>query len=72
VVRPVTKLLELRRTDQMLKRHKPEEVVANLRQVDVLTSQGQSVADAVRALAHFRENLFVALLTHQGFTLLRS
>jgi len=32
------------------KRHKPEEVVAKLRQVDVLTSQGQSVADAVRAI----------------------
>ena len=34
----------------MGKRHKPEEVVAKLRQVDVLTSQGQSVADAVRAI----------------------
>jgi hypothetical protein len=31
------------------KRHKPEEIVAKLRQVDILTSQGQSVADAVRA-----------------------
>ena len=34
----------------MSKRHKPEEVVAKLRQVDVLTSQGQSVANAVRAI----------------------
>ena len=34
----------------MGKRHKPEEVIAKLRQVDVLTSQGQSVADAVRAI----------------------
>ena len=34
----------------MSKRHKPEEVVAKLRQVDVLTSQGQSVADAVRSI----------------------
>jgi tRNA A37 N6-isopentenylltransferase MiaA len=33
----------------MSKRHKPEEIVAKLRQVDVLTSQGQTVADAVRA-----------------------
>ena len=33
------------------KRHKPEEIVAKLRQVDVLVSQGQSVADAVRAIA---------------------
>ncbi len=32
------------------KRHKPEEIVAKLRQVDVLTGQGQSVADAVRAI----------------------
>ena len=30
------------------KRHKPEEIVAKLRQVDVLVSQGKSVADAVR------------------------
>ena len=32
------------------KRHKPEEIVAKLRQVDVFVSQGQSVADAVRAI----------------------
>ncbi len=32
------------------KRHKPEEIVAKLRQVDILTSQGHSVADAVRAI----------------------
>ena len=32
------------------KRHKPEEIVAKLRQVDVLVSQGKSVADAVRAI----------------------
>ena len=32
------------------KRRKPEEIVAKLRQVDVLVSQGQSVADAVRAI----------------------
>ena len=35
----------------MSKRHKPEEIVAKLRQVDVLTSQGQTVADAVRAIS---------------------
>ena len=33
------------------KRHKPEEIVAKLRQVDVLVSQGQSVAEAVRSIA---------------------
>ncbi len=32
------------------KRHKPEEIVAKLRQVDVLVSQGQSVADAIRSI----------------------
>ena len=32
------------------KRHHPEEIVAKLRQVDVLTSEGQSVADAVRSI----------------------
>jgi hypothetical protein len=29
------------------KRHKPEEIVAKLRQVDVLASQGQSVAGRI-------------------------
>ena len=32
------------------KSYKPEEIVAKLRQVDVLTSQGQSVAEAIRAI----------------------
>jgi len=32
------------------KRHKPEEIVAKLRQVDVLTSQGRSVAEVVRTI----------------------
>ena len=32
------------------KRHKPEEIVAELRQVDVLASQGQTVADAIRSI----------------------
>ena len=32
------------------KRHHPEEIVAKLRQADVLTSQGQSVTDAVRSI----------------------
>ena len=32
------------------KRHKPEEIVAELRRVDVLVSQGQSVPDAVRSI----------------------
>ncbi|MBK5198240.1 MAG: hypothetical protein JJE37_08155 [Methyloceanibacter sp.] len=36
------------------KRHKPEEIVAKLRQVDVLTSQGQSVPDAISKQATCR------------------
>ncbi len=32
------------------KRHTPEEIVAKLRQVDVLASQGQHGADAVRSI----------------------
>ena len=31
-------------------RHKPEEIVLKLRQVDVLTSQGSTVADAIRQI----------------------
>ena len=34
----------------MAKRHKPEEIIAKLRQVDVLTAQGTTVADAVRSI----------------------
>lgn len=34
----------------MAKHPKPEEIVAKLRQADVLISQGQGVADAIRAL----------------------
>ena len=34
----------------MARRPKPEEIVAKLRQVDVLMSQGRSVADAVRSI----------------------
>src|SRR5216683_6557191 len=30
--------------------YKPEEIVAKLRQVDVLTSQGQGVAEAIRSI----------------------
>ena len=33
------------------KRHKAEEIVAKLRQVDVLVSQGKPVAEAVRSIA---------------------
>ena len=33
------------------KRYKPEEIVTKLRQVDVLVSQGSSVADAIRQIS---------------------
>src|SRR4029453_4784337 len=39
-----------RRTEMASKKHRPEEAVAKLRQVDVLVSQGQSVAEAIRAI----------------------
>ena len=32
------------------KRHKPEEIVVKLRQVEVLTTQGQTVAEAIRSI----------------------
>ena len=33
------------------KRYTPEEIVAKLRQVDVLVSQGQNIADAIRQIS---------------------
>ena len=33
------------------RRHKPEEIVAKLRQVEVLAAQGKSIAEAVRTIA---------------------
>src|ERR1700751_5715211 len=39
-----------RRTAMPRKIYKPEEIVAKLRQIDVLTSQGQSAAEAIRAI----------------------
>jgi putative transposase len=42
---------DIEKEDQMpRKRPAPEEIVAKLRQVDVLASQGKSIADAVRAI----------------------
>jgi transposase-like protein len=32
------------------KRHKPEEIVAKLRQVEVLTAQGRTMAEAIRSI----------------------
>jgi putative transposase len=35
-------------SDLPMTKHKPQEIVAKLRQVDVLISKGQSLADAIR------------------------
>ena len=50
MVHPDVCLGTKRRTETPSKRHKLEEIVAKLRPVDVLTSQGQSVAEAIRAV----------------------
>jgi len=34
----------------MAKRHKPEEIIAKLRQVEVMTGQGTSMVDAIRTI----------------------
>ncbi len=52
------------------KRHKPEEIVAKLRQVDVLVSQGRSVADAIRSIG-VTEVLRDELLNGEIFDTLR-
>src|SRR5919205_1976113 len=43
-------VLARRRTVMPRKIYKPEEIVAKLRQVEVLTSQGQSAAEAIRSI----------------------
>src|SRR5215208_5631434 len=43
--------LDRRRSEMASKKHRPEEAVAKLRQGDVLVSQGQSVAEAIRAIS---------------------
>src|SRR5437763_16922546 len=42
--------LTSRRTVMARKRYKPEEIVAKLRQVDVLISRGQNLLDAIRQI----------------------
>ncbi|MFY0613066.1 MAG: transposase [Hyphomicrobiaceae bacterium] len=43
--------IDLRGGQKMGKRHKPEEIVVRMRQVDVLTSHGSTVANAVRQIS---------------------
>ena len=40
------------------KRHKPEEIVAKLRQVEILTGQGQSIAQAARSIGVSEQTYF--------------
>ena len=40
------------------KRHKPEEIVAKLRQVEVLTGQGRSIAEAARSIGLSEQTYF--------------
>jgi putative transposase len=43
-------LFDIKENVMARKRYKPEEIVAKLRQVDVLVSQGQPMADAIRQI----------------------
>ena len=40
------------------KHHKPEEIVAKLRQVEVLTGQGRSIAEAARSIEVSEQTYF--------------
>ena len=46
------------------KRHTAEEIVAKLRQVDVLMAQGRQVADAVRAIGVTEVTYYKAVHKH--------
>jgi putative transposase len=43
-------ILPRRRTTMARKRHTAEEIVAKLRQVEVLSGQGRPISDAIRAI----------------------
>ena len=53
------------------KRYTPEEIVAKLRQVDVLVLQGQNIADAIRAIGVSEVRLRDELLDGEIFYTLR-
>ncbi len=40
------------------KRHKPEEIVAKLRQVEIVTEQGKSIAEAARSIGVSEQTYF--------------
>ena len=53
------------------KRHKPEEIVAKLRQVEVLTAQGRTVAEAIRSIGVTEVELRDELLNGEVFSTLQ-
>ena len=50
------------------KKHKPEEIVAELRQVDVLISQGQDIADVIRQIGVSEVNYAMSCTTERSST----
>ena len=40
------------------KRHKPEEIVAKLRQVEIVTAQDKSIAEAARSIGASEQTYF--------------
>jgi len=51
--------------------HTPEEIVAKLRQVEVLTAQGKAVAEAARSIGVTEQKLRDELLDGEVFNTLR-
>jgi crotonobetainyl-CoA:carnitine CoA-transferase CaiB-like acyl-CoA transferase len=49
------------------KRHSPEEIVAKLRQVDVLTGQGKSIAEAIRVSPVSTRETFLTVSRTEDF-----
>ena len=49
------------------KRHKPEEIVAKLRQVEVLTGQGRSIAEAARSIGVSEQTYFRSRRSRRGW-----
>ena len=48
------------------RRHKPEEIVAKLRQVEVLTAPGESIVEAVKAIAVTATTYFLWRAEYDG------
>jgi hypothetical protein len=50
------------------KKHKPEEIIAKLRQADVLISQGQDIADVIRQIGVSEVNYAMSCTTERSST----